>query len=217
MVTVKRVTAAGDALLDPESELWRTVPEEAIALEPTPLVLQPSEYVQVKWATLRHGATPQARVRAAHNGDLICFRLEWDDPVDDSRPDDTGNFPDQAGVMLPIGDDAPISEMGLPGQPVNMWLWRADLETPLYVTATGRGTATRHPASPLKGRGVWRAGVWRAVIARPFAIDLPPEIVVPLSPGARHKCTFAVWRGSDKERAGLKAYQPLWQPLEVER
>lgn len=217
MVTAKRVTVAQDALLDPENPVWDSVPEENVALQPTPLVLQPSEYVQVKWATLRHGVIPEVRVRAAHNGDLLCFRLEWDDPTDDSRPNDTANFPDQAGVMLPIGADAPIAEMGLPGQPVNMWLWRADVPTPFYVTATGRGTTTRHRDSPLRGTGVWRGGVWRVTIARPFALSLPAEIVVPLSPGAQHKCTFAVWQGSNKERAGLKAYQPLWQPLEIER
>ena len=216
MVTAKRVNVAQDALLDPESSAWSGVPQETVALEATPLVLQPSEYVQVKWATWQHGVIQEVRVRAAHNGDVLCFRLEWDDPTDDSRPNDTTNFPDQAGVMLPIGPDAPISEMGLPGQPVNMWLWRADVPTPFYVTATGRGTTTRHPASPLQGRGVWRSGVWRVTIARPFAVDLPKEQVVPLAPGAQHTCTFAVWQGSNKERAGLKAYQPLWQPLEIE-
>jgi DMSO reductase family type II enzyme heme b subunit len=98
-----------------------------------------------------------------------------------------------------------------------MWLWRADVQTPFYVTATGRGTTTRHRDSPLQGRAVWQDSVWRVTIARPFTVNLPADIVVPLSPGAQHKCTFAVWQGSNKERAGLKAYQPLWQPLEIER
>jgi DMSO reductase family type II enzyme heme b subunit len=125
------------------------------------------------------------------------------------------NFPDQAGVMLPITEDAPISEMGLPDKPVNMWLWRADLETPLYVTATVRGTTTRHE-SPLLGKGAYRDGAWSVVVARPFNVGLAAQYVVPLAPGMQHKCTFAVWQGSNKERGGLKAYGPVWQPLEVE-
>ena len=54
------------------------------------------------------------------------------------------------------------------------------------------------------------------VIARPFNVPLAAEFIVPLAPGMQHKCTFAVWQGSGKERGGLKAYVPLWQPLEIE-
>ncbi len=217
MVTAVRVSASDDALLDPEGSGWSGVAVERIDLDPTPIVLQPSEYVQNKWKPLGHGNTPEMRVAAAHNGTAIFFRLEWEDGTDNSRPNDMADFPDQAGVMMPIKDDAPISEMGLPDKPVNMWLWRADLEAPLYVTATGRGTSVRQKETPLAGRGVWREGVWRVVVSRPFNVSLPAGVVVPLAPGVSHKCTFAVWQGSEKERAGLKAYQPVWQPLEVER
>lgn len=225
MVMAARLNADTMTLLDPDASVWLSAQHEAIPLEPTLLVLQPSGYIQEKWAANTHGVTSEVRVAAAHNGKAICFRLEWDDDTDDSHPGDMANFPDQAGVMLPIKLDAPISEMGLPGQPdngvpeqpVNMWVWRGDLDTPMYVTATGRGTSVRHPNSPLRGRAVRGDGVWQVVIARPFMVDLPANIVVPLAPGVVHKCTFAVWQGSNKERAGLKAYQPLWQRLEVER
>ncbi len=216
MVKAVQIWTSNEALLDPEGALWRGIDKTAVTLSATPLVLQPSEYVQNKWASLKHGETPEVRVAAAHNGKSVFFRLEWDDKVDDSHPNDMADFPDQCGVMMPLKDDAPIAEMGLEAQPVNMWLWRADLETPHYVTAQGRGTATRHPDSPLTGKGVWRDGVWHVVIARPFNVSLPAAYVVPLAPGMKHKCTFAVWQGSNKERGGLKAYQPLWQPLEIE-
>jgi complex iron-sulfur molybdoenzyme family reductase subunit gamma len=216
MVKAVQIWVSGDQLLDPEGDLWRGIAKERIALQATPPILQPSEYVQNKWTSLPYGQTPEVRVAAAHNGKAIFFRLEWDDAVDDSHPNDMANFPDQCGVMLPIKDDAPIAEMGMPATPVNMWLWRADLETPHYVTAEGRGTTTRHPDAPLTGKGVWRNGVWQVVLSRPFNVSLPAAFVVPLAPGLKHKCTFAVWQGSNKERAGLKAYQPLWQPLEIE-
>jgi DMSO reductase family type II enzyme heme b subunit len=216
MVTVHRVTAATDSLLDPDASAWQGVAGERIELDTTPLVLQPSDYVQVKWKTLDYGQAPRLDVSAVHNREAVFFRLHWEDPTDDSKLDDTANFPDQAGVMLPIADDAPISEMGLPDKPVNMWLWRADLETPLYVTATGRGTSMRHHESPLLGKGVHREGAWSVVVARPFNVALESQYVVPLAPGLTHKCTFAVWQGSNKERGGLKAYGPIWQPLEVE-
>lgn len=217
MVTAVRVSAPDEALLDPEGTVWRGIARDRIDLDPTPLVLQPSEYIQNAWKPLGHGKTPEVRVAAAHNGRAIFFVLEWDDVSDDSRPNDMTAFPDQAGVMLPFKDDAPITEMGLPDKPVNMWLWRGDLEKPLYVTATGRGRTVRHADSPLAGRGVWREGVWRVVISRPFNVSLQAQDVVPLAPGMTHKCTFAVWQGSTKERGGLKAYHPVWEALELER
>jgi len=216
MVTARRLTAATDRLLDPAADEWNGLTEERIELDATPLVLQPSEYIQVKWKDHPHGLLDSVQVAAAHNRDAIFFRLRWDDPTDDSHPNDMANFPDQAGVMLPIADDAPISEMGLPDKPVNMWLWRADLDVPFYVTATGRGTSVRHPDSPLLGKGIYANAQWTVVISRPFNVSLPAQHIVPLAPGMTHKCTFAVWQGSNKERAGLKAHGPVWQPLEVE-
>ncbi|HYM14528.1 MAG TPA: ethylbenzene dehydrogenase-related protein [Dehalococcoidia bacterium] len=222
MVTAVRVSASGDGLLDPDGATWRGAPGsgrgiavERIKLMPTPLALQPSEYVQAKWKALRHGDTPEVRVAAAHNGQAIFFHLEWDDASDDSHPNDMADFPDQGGVMLPVKQDAVIEEMGDASKPVNMWLWRGDIDPPFYVTAMGRGTTIRHPDSPLSGRGTWRNGVWSVVIGRPFNVSLPAQFVVPLAPGMTHKCTFAIWQGSNKERAGLKAYGPVWQPLVI--
>jgi DMSO reductase family type II enzyme heme b subunit len=216
MVTAAKVSAPTETLLDPDASAWGSMARQRVELQLTPLVLQPSEYVQNKWASLTYGGTREVRVAAAHNGEAIFFRLEWDDESDDSHPNNMANFPDQAGVMLPIKGDAPIAEMGLAAQPVNMWLWRADVERPFYVTAQGRGTSQRAADSPLSGRGVWRDGTWRVVISRPFNVNLPAGLVVPLAPGMAHKCTFAVWQGGNKERGGLKAYQPIWQPLEIE-
>lgn len=216
MVKAARVSASSDALLDPQGDAWRSLGRERIQMTATTLSQQPSEYVRAKWAALKHGETKEIRVAAAHNAEAIFFRLEWDDATDDSHPNDMADFPDQAGVMLPIKADALIEQMGERFKPVNMWLWRADVETPYYVTATGHGTANRHAESPLSGRGAWRDGTWSVVISRPFHVRLPSEFVVPLAPGVVHKCTFAVWQGSNKERGGLKAYGPVWQTLEIE-
>ena len=217
MVKAARVSASAGDLLDPQGAAWQSLAKERVQLIATPLALQPSEYVRTKWKELKHGETKEIRVAAAHNAQALFFRLEWDDATDDSHPNDMADFPDQAGVMLPVKADAPIEQMGERYRPVNMWLWRADIETPHYVTAAGRGTASRYPESPLSGRGAWRDGTWSVVISRPFHIPLPAELVVPLAPGVVHKCTFAIWQGSNKERGGLKAYGPVWQPLEIEQ
>lgn len=210
-----RVTGTASELLDPASAVWQNVPSEQVKLAATPLSMQPSEYVQNKWKDLKHGETPQVTVATAHNGQEIYFRLEWDDPTDDGSPDDLAAFPDQAGVMLPIKEDATLMEMGTPDQPVNMWLWRADVDPPHYITATGRGTSRRHADSPLAAKAARSDGRWRVVISRPFHVSLAAEDIVPLAPGMTHKCTFAVWQGSAHERGGLKAYQQRWLALEI--
>lgn len=216
MVTAARVSLDSAALLDPGAGVWRGLGQTSIKLMATPLVLQPSEYIQNKWKDLQHGQTKEVRVAAAHNGQAIFFRLEWEDGSDDSHPNDMSAFPDQAGVMLPIKDDGVIEQMGEEERPVNMWLWHADQEIPHYVTAMGRGTTKRHADSPLSARAAWSDGVWAVVISRPFNVSLPAADVVPLAPGVTHKCTFAVWQGANKERAGLKAYGPVWEALEIE-
>jgi len=213
----QRVQVDGAALLDPAAGAWRAARAESLAMQATPLVMQPSEYVQTKWKELAHGALQELRVAALHNGRALFFRMEWEDETDDSAPDDMSRFPDQAAVMLPLKENASMMEMGTPEEPVNMWLWRGDVEAPLYVTAMGRGTSVRHREQVLAGGADWRDGRWRVVISRPFHVSLPVEQVVPLAPGVTHKCTFAVWQGANSERAGLKAYHPLWEPLEIER
>jgi len=216
MVKAVQIWTANESLQDPDGPLWDGIEKERITLLASPLVSQTSEYVQNKWADLKWGLTPGVRVAAAHNGKSIFFWLEWDDANKKDHTTDTADFPDQCAIMLPIKNDALIAEMGSPELPVNQWLWRPGIDRPRYVTTQGRGTTTRYPESPLTGMDVWRDGVWRVVISRPFNISLPAALTVPLAPGVTHKCTFAVWQGSNNERAGLKAYQPLWQPLEIE-
>ena len=182
--------------------------EERIQLLATALTLQPSEYVRTKWAALKHGETKEIRVAAAHNAQAIYFRLEWDDATDDGRPNDTADFPDQASVMLPIKADALIEQMGERYKPVNMWLWRADVETPYYVTAAGRGTANRHADSPLSGRGAWRDGTWSVVISRPFHVKLPSEFVVPLAPGCRAQVHVRGVAGIEQGARGAEGIRP---------
>jgi len=216
MVKAVQIWTSNETLQDPEGALWSGADKQRVSLLASPLISQPSEYIQNKWANLKWGETPEVRVAAAHNGKSIFFRLEWDCAAPNRQAVDTAAFPDQCGVMLPIKNDALIAEMGSPDLPVNQWLWRPDLDRPRYVTSQGRGTTSRYADSPLSGKGVWRDGVWQVVISRPFNINVPAALTVPLAPGIKHKCTFAVWQGSNSDRGGLKAYQPLWQPLEIE-
>ena len=66
----------------------------------------------------------------------------------------------------------------------------------------------------LSAAGSYESGRWRVVISRPFAVQ--GQDLAALNPGQTGKVGFAVWQGSNQERAGVKATTPDWQPLEIQ-
>ena len=208
------MAATTERLLDPAADQWRSAPEESLALSPAPMGSQPSVYVLAAWQGRPYGLTPTVRVRAAHNGDALVFRLAWSDETKDDRLDDVDRFFDAAAVLFPLQVDAQLTSMGSGAQPVNAWYWRPDLERPINITATGLGTTVRHPDGFLEASAQYADGEWAVVIARPFAVR--SDAAVRLAAGQKGKVGFAVWQGSDRERAGLKAVTLDWQSLEIE-
>ncbi|MGQ9572062.1 MAG: ethylbenzene dehydrogenase-related protein [Dehalococcoidia bacterium] len=214
---VKRVTATTESLLDPVAALWQQAEEVVVALIATPNHLLNSEYTQTIWPNIDYGGVPEVRVRALHNGDSIFFRLEWHVAQPATEISDIGVFTDGVGILWPIAGDAPITEMGATDQPVNAWLWRAELgDKPYSVTAVGRGTTERHVDNPLVAKSSLEAGTWRVVMGRPFRVDNPHRRTMELAPGMTPKAGFAVWEGANKERAGIKAYSAAWQEMTIE-
>ncbi|HNV02046.1 MAG TPA: ethylbenzene dehydrogenase-related protein [Vicinamibacterales bacterium] len=69
-----------------------------------------------------------------------------------------------------------------------------------------QGPGTSEPAAPRgsTGRGIWAAGSWMVVIARPWPQDVRD--------GQRTSVAFAVWQGSQHE-AGARKMRTGWIPL----
>jgi DMSO reductase family type II enzyme heme b subunit len=214
VVTAVRLTAPSDRLLDPAAADWASAKEETVTLEPTPVDSQPSQYVINAWKERPYGLTGELRVAAAHNGEALFFRLSWQDDTEDVGIPDTDRFTDGAGVLFPVRSDATLLTMGTPDRPVNAWYWRADLDAPLSVTATGLGTTVRYTNSSVAAAASHGAGGWQVVISRPFSAR--GEEGVALMPGQTTMVGFAVWQGSNQERAGIKGVTLEWQPLEIE-
>src|SRR3972149_4796663 len=84
--------------------------------------------------------------------------LSGQDETKDDGLRDTTQCADAAAVPLPARDDAPLQTMGSPEQPVNAWLWRADLEAPIAATATGLGTTVRSKNGSLSAAASYEAG-----------------------------------------------------------
>ncbi len=213
---VRRVDAKSKELLDPGDPSWRRVKASNVVLSPTPLDLQPTDYVRVSWKGNPYGKLSSMRVTALHNGRDIFFRLVWEDDSVDGKIADINQFVDAAAVLFPMSDDAPLFGMGTTGKPVNAWFWRADWERPKNVAAEGMGTTKRRDDPALASTARHTRGRWDLVLSRSLNGKGAPEGTVALVPGDTSKVAFAVWQGGNKERAGIKAFSPDWQELQVE-
>lgn len=204
-----------DALLDPGHALWRPAPSSLLELMGTPLGLQPTAAVRASWADKKIGSIDRVRVAAVHDGRILAFRLEWQDAHEDRELDDTTAFADAAAILLPSKPGASAVTMGAPGTPVNAWYWRADAhDQGRHLVAEGLGTTRTVDLEMVRARGVWKEGRWRVVLARPLAVRTS-EPVAQLAPGDETGFAVAIWEGSHRERAGLKAFSGDWQPLRL--
>ena len=94
----------------------------------------------VPWAK---GLVPKVEVRAFHNDREAYFLLEWSDQTA-SRVHDTGKFPDGVAVAFPLSSETTPSSIMMGFQsPVNIWQWKADLDS--LAWGTPRQSS---PASP---------------------------------------------------------------------
>jgi len=204
-----------EALLDPEHPAWRRAAGERLRLVGTPAGLQPNAYLRAAWSDPEIGAVGTVRVAAIHNGEALAFRLEWQDPHEDGPPTDPTHFPDAAAVLLPAAPGASVMTMGAPGAAVNAWYWRADkAERGRHVVSEGLGTTRTVDTELVRTGGAWKEGRWRVVIARALRVA-GKDPVAQLAPRRETGVAFAVWEGSHRERAGIKAFSGDWRPLRL--
>lgn len=78
---------------------------------------------------------PELAVRAFHDGDNAYFLLEWEDEVE-SRFHDVGIFPDGVAISFSLANDTPPESimMGFK-ETVNIWMWKASLDTQYWQEA----------------------------------------------------------------------------------
>jgi DMSO reductase family type II enzyme heme b subunit len=54
------------------------------------------------------------------------------------------------------------------------------------------------------------------VFRRALRVSSSADEVIQMAAGETAKVAFAVWEGASGERAGLKAYSPVWHELALE-
>ena len=214
----KKVTASREQLQDPAAAEWRAIAGEALKLDATPLANQPSEYIKASRDEKQIGKVRSLLVQAAHNGREIFFRLSWEDANQNVEITDNNQFPDGCGILMPLaGGDPPIDEMGSKDAPVNAWFWRADLkDQPHNTIAKGLGSTQFSKTCPIQTKSLWGAGAWAVVFSRALTVPELKEETTQLAAGQAVKVGFAVWEGSNGERAGVKSFSKEWRELSLE-
>lgn len=193
------------------SAAWRAIDAQAVTLLPAPLGMQPKPYISVSWRGRRYGEVDRLAVKCVHDGKRIAFCLQW---AAKAQTDASGeNFPDGAAIALPVRGEPVLLLMGAPDAPIHMLQWQAGIAEPRSVLTTGIGTSRSGPAIGMSASAHWENGRWTIVVAR----DLSGEgDVAPLSPGRQTRVGFAVWNGSNGERAGIKAVAGDWTTLNLD-
>lgn len=198
-----KLQLANRTLLNPNAPQWQRCESARVSLRGTDVQLQPSPYVRTVWAGKTVGAVRSLSVVSAYNRQNIFFRLEWPDPTPNADYAGGSSFPDAAAVLFTAAASSPLDRMGSPGQPIEAWRWRAN-HPDAGEALTFQGFATEEPMASraVFNNGVWLDGRWRVVIGAP--VDSVGRYVA-----------FAVWEGSNQERAGLHSCSPAWEELSI--
>lgn len=218
----------------------------------------------------------RVEVEALHDGSLIAFRLQWDDPERDSDGSGVDVWRDACAVLLARSHaDEAQRLMGTADEAASILHWKADWQrdvdkgfqdvearfpnaaygfypplvdvegtvraadyaaadatewlpalaagNPLApakrtspvekIRAHGYGTAATLPTQNARGRGVWKDGRWRVVLARPLARTDSDE--VHMNAGADAGLAIAVWRGDEDDGGSRKSLAKVLLRLEV--
>lgn len=194
--------------LAPGSAHWVRVPKAQVDMMPTPLQMQPTPYIRNSWANKEYGQTSKLEVASVHDGDMWALRATWQG----SGPGTT-DFPDALAIALPVRDHPVLALMGSKEAPIHYLRWQANKEGALSLLATGIGQSQPGPELKRAAQAVADGATWHVVIARALGTG---KDIAPLAPGKKTAVGFALWRGANDERAGLKAFSIDWNALELD-
>lgn len=199
-----------DGFVDPGAVDWAGVSATSVDMVPAPLGLQPNEYIQVSWEDRDYGALESLDAKSVHDGERIALWLSWEK----ARPD-TGaqeGFTDSAALAFPIADTPDITSMGTPDAPIHLLHWMARKNTLRAVIAQGIGTSDEGANVAQSVKAGWSQGRWSVVFVRSLTAG---KTAASLVPGTQTQIGFAIWDGSNEERAGIKAVSADWTEFRV--
>lgn len=194
--------------LNPQGAEWSQVPLEEIALIAAPLAMQPTEYVRKSWEGRNFGQTNPLRVAAVHDGARFALLMRWVGVAPAGR-----DFPDAIAMALPVRGNPPLALMGTPEAPVHILRWQANQKESRSILATGIGSSRPGPEIERSVQAAADDDTWNVVLTRVLGSS---GDIAPLAAGQTTQVGFAVWRGDNDERAGIKAFSIDWAQLALD-
>ncbi|MBK6658326.1 MAG: hypothetical protein IPG43_09360 [Proteobacteria bacterium] len=170
--------------------------------------MQPTAYVRNAWQGRSYGVVSAISVASVHDGENWALRAEWPGV---SAP--AGDFPDAFAIALPVRGNPVLALMGSADAPMHVLRWQSREPALTSQRIAGIGQSAPGPALQCAAQARNAADRWRLVIARELASG---GEVAPLAAGATTRIGFAVWRGDNDERAGIKAFSIDWQEMTLD-
>lgn len=202
---VKDVTA----FAEPGDPRWGNFERARIDMIPAPLAMQPTEYIRNSWQGREYGADPGLQIVTVHDGVRWALHASWAG-VSPAGTD----FPDALAIALPVRGKPVLALMGGEDAPIHFLRWQANKPGVKSQLATGIGRSTNAgPELDCSVRAQAGEGRWQLVITRP--LDSRGD-VAPLQAGRQTGIGFAVWRGANDERGGIKAFSIDWTEMALE-
>ncbi|WP_137283281.1 ethylbenzene dehydrogenase-related protein [Halorussus salinisoli] len=195
------------SLSDPTAPVWNDA-----ATVTVPLSSAPSNAPNANDTSIE-----RMNVQTARSEGTLFVRLTWSDATEDGNvtPSQyetprTTSFGDAVAVQFPANASAePGIAMGGPNAMVNLWWWNG-AQGDEELLAAGPGTSTRFPNASVEANGTYRDGRWHVVFERKLPADADRRTDLDVNENVN--VAFAVWNGSNAERAGRKSVSD-WQYL----
>lgn len=203
----QRVANISDYLA-PGGPAWERVAADEVRLMPTPLPMQPTPYIRNSWENRPYGAAKSLHAASVHDGETWAIRVTWQG-VSPAGTD----FPDALVIAMPVSGKPALITMGGDGAPVHYLRWAANKEKLQFIVATGIGSSRTGAKVKGTAQGEASGDTWNVVITRALAYG---KDVAPLVAGKKTQIGFAVWRGANDERAGIKAFSIDWAELALD-
>jgi complex iron-sulfur molybdoenzyme family reductase subunit gamma len=152
----------------------------------------------------------RANVEAARTQRRLFLRVSWADGTRDGNVTPSqydaprlNSYGDAVAVQLPANaSQQPGIAMGSPQSMVNVWWWNGAMGAQ-ELLAAGPGTTTPFDRPAVSTNATYRDGRWYVVLSR--NLTAPGRNRASIEMDRDVPVSFAVWNGSNGERAGRKA------------
>lgn len=179
--------------------------KQTIQLMQAPAQMSPGNYIAKAYVDITDPFVKSVEVDTIKSKQSWEIKMRWacPEPVT-SLKESTDRFIDAAAILVPSHKDSQWVTMGSPQAPVEGALWRADKSKPFKISSQGLGTVERQTApANWRVQSKYKDGHYQLHWLFPNWQNLVQF----------GQCGFAIWTGSQQQRAGIKSVSQQWVEL----